>query len=136
MGHICYQYFVFLGIHECIINSNESFDYHKCNSRNHLFLKNWSPSARVYSRICKFHLFHNFTGKIQLFAISGAVLESRVQAIFYIINNYSGMLWIFQLLIIPPLYPYFFMKALVEILKRRVVLHCACVKMFLSGALT
>lgn len=85
------------------IYSNESFDYHKSNSRKHL-LKNWSPSARVYTRICKFHLFHNFTGKIQLFALSGALLESKPQATFYIINNYSGMLWIFQLLISPALY--------------------------------
>lgn len=94
-------------------------------------LKNWSPSARVYTRICKSHLFHNFTGKIQLFAISGALLGSRLQVIFYIINNYSGMLGIFQLLIVPALYPSFSMQALVQLLKGRAVFYCVCAKIFI-----
>jgi hypothetical protein len=70
--------------------------------------KNWSQSPRVYIRACKFHLFHNFIGKIQLFVISGAAIESRLQTAFCLINNYSGVLRISQILVFPTLLYLFF----------------------------
>lgn len=87
--HKRYQYSALLGIHEYKIYSNE-FWLPQMQQQKTPLLKNWSLSARAYARICKFQLFHNYTGKIQLFVnLWSPVWEYTASHILY----YKQLFW-------------------------------------------